>query len=44
MNEALEAIKAAREVYLDAGMVQYEAYFTDRIQALEAAIAALDMR
>jgi hypothetical protein len=40
LGEALEAIKAAREVYLDAGMIQYEAYFADRIKALEAEIAA----
>jgi len=43
-KEALEATKAAREVYRDAGMVQYETYFADRIKALEAEIAAVNMR
>ncbi len=27
--------------FLDAGMARYEAYFADRIEALEAEIAAL---
>jgi hypothetical protein len=31
LNEALEASRAAREVYRDAGMVQDEAELTDRI-------------
>jgi len=44
LGEALEAIKAGREVYLDAGMIQYEAYFADWIEALEAEIAAVQMR
>jgi tetratricopeptide (TPR) repeat protein len=44
LEEALAAIKAARKVLLDAGMTQYEAYFTDRIETLEAEITAMDMR
>jgi hypothetical protein len=43
-KEALEATKAASEAYRDAGMTQYEVYFTDRIGALEAEIAAVNMR
>jgi hypothetical protein len=37
-KDALEATKAAREVYRDAGMVQSEAYFANRIKALEAKV------
>jgi hypothetical protein len=44
LKEALEAATVAREVYLDAGMAQYEADFADRIKALEAEIAALEER
>ena len=34
-KEVLEVTKAAHEVYRDAGMVQYEGYFTNRIKVLE---------
>jgi hypothetical protein len=34
----LEATKASREAYRDAGMVQYEAYFANRIKDLEAKV------
>jgi hypothetical protein len=44
LKEALEATTAAREVYLNAGMTQYKAYFAGRIEALEAGIAALEKR
>jgi hypothetical protein len=44
LNEAREAMTAAREVYRNAGMDQYEAYFVERIKALNAAIAALETR
>lgn len=44
LREALDAITAAREVYQDAGMVQYEADFTKRVKALDAVIVALERR
>jgi hypothetical protein len=44
LKEALEASRAAREVYRAVNIVQYEADLTDRIEALEAEIAAANMR
>jgi tetratricopeptide (TPR) repeat protein len=44
VKEALEVTRAARELYLSAAIVQYEAAFTSRIEALEAEIAALEER
>ena len=44
LGEALEATKAAHELYRNTGITQYEAYFADRIEALEAAIATLRER
>ena len=41
LEEALDVTRAAHEVYMDAGMVQFEAYFTDRIVDWEAELAAL---
>jgi hypothetical protein len=43
LKQALEASRAAQEVYRNAGMVQDEADLTNRIEALEAEIAAADM-
>jgi hypothetical protein len=40
----LEAIRGAHKIYVDAGMLQYEASFTKWIKALEAEIAALEER
>lgn len=44
LKKALEATRMARKVVLDAGVVQYEANFAQRIEALDAAIAILETR
>ncbi len=44
LEEALDAITAACKVYKNAGIVQYEAYYADRIARLKAKIAALEKR
>jgi tetratricopeptide (TPR) repeat protein len=44
LKEALEATRAAHEAYRVAGIVRYETDLKDRIEALEAKIAAMDMR
>jgi hypothetical protein len=40
-KEALDATREAHAVYMDAGMVHYEAYFTDRLVDWEAELAAI---
>ncbi|UEM24585.1 tetratricopeptide repeat protein (plasmid) [Skermanella mucosa] len=41
LEEAVDATRGAHEVYMDAGMVHLEAYFTDRIIDWEAELAAV---
>jgi hypothetical protein len=44
LKEALDASRAAQEVYRAVSIVHHEADLTNRIEALEADIAAADMR
>jgi tetratricopeptide (TPR) repeat protein len=44
LKKARDAITAAREVHRDAGVVQHDADFAERIEALDAAIAAMKRR
>jgi tetratricopeptide (TPR) repeat protein len=41
LEEAVDVTRDARDVFMEAGMVHYEAYFTDRLVDWEAELAAL---
>jgi hypothetical protein len=41
LTEALQAVRQAHAIYVDAGLRQYDTYFANRIAALEAALSAM---
>ena len=41
LTDALQAVRQAQAVYVEAGLSQYDEYFAGQIQALEAAVSTM---